>query len=99
MVQQRLDYVGIPFRCSRCKATDHPRYQCSRELLHKASFGEGVVKLVSNEESTELEAWSDSLHSLTVDNDSYLSKLQPRGSNVFSKQSFTTISWMSGLAL
>jgi hypothetical protein len=60
LIQQRLDYVGIPFRCFGCKETGHLRYQCSGELMHKASFGEGVVKLVSNEKSTELEAWSDS---------------------------------------
>jgi hypothetical protein len=63
LVQQRLDYAGIPFRCSGCKATCHLRYQCTGEISHKSSHDEGVSKLVSSEKEKELEAWSDSFHS------------------------------------
>jgi hypothetical protein len=29
VIQQRLDYIGVPFRCVVCKETRHLQYQCN----------------------------------------------------------------------
>jgi hypothetical protein len=36
-INQGLDYVVVPFRCSRCKETGHLRHQCTTPADRKFS--------------------------------------------------------------
>jgi hypothetical protein len=39
MIQQRLDFLGVPFRCTNCKEIGHLRAQCSGHRRSSYQFG------------------------------------------------------------
>jgi hypothetical protein len=79
---QRLDYLGLPFRCSKCRRTGHLRANCTfNQGLSKDNgtsdedFGDTVSKLV--DEGGEAETLTLSLEDLYEEKDtSFVGKLK-----------------------
>jgi len=67
--QQRLDYLGVTFRCLVCKEMGHLRHQCYGVKKKESAVGEGVVELKTTVKNTVNEDWSEILQPPTVDND------------------------------
>jgi hypothetical protein len=53
LTRQKLDYLGIPFRCSLCRQTDHLRKSCTGALEDELSE-ETMLELASNLDSPDL---------------------------------------------
>jgi hypothetical protein len=58
-IQQRLDYAGVPFRCSCCKKTRHLRFQCREEVDQKKLFTAGLPKRTVKDINVEMQDLSD----------------------------------------
>jgi hypothetical protein len=54
-VTQRLDYLGIPFRCSICRRTGHLRRDCTGELEAEESEA-SYLRKISQEDSPDVDS-------------------------------------------
>jgi hypothetical protein len=65
--QQRLDYMGVPFRCVIYKGTGRLRHQCLRSFSKLPASGKGEVEPKTKGQTKFDAVWSDFLSSPSLD--------------------------------
>lgn len=80
VIQQKLDYMGVPFRCSVCKETGHLRHNCSGNSK-KVALGftdmldEAEVKMQTSDMKLVSEDWIENLKPSALDSELVTDKL------------------------
>jgi hypothetical protein len=80
VIQQKLDYMGVPFRCSVCKETGHLRHNCSGNSK-KVALGltdmldEAEVKMQTSDMKLVSEDWIENLKPSALDSELVTGKL------------------------